>query len=85
MDKVNFGSHRWEIIYGSYSGSEKVAVDIIHDAIQKFVPYILVVTDSHEVSEESLSTVNPIFIGTPDSNPFIKDMVQLEIIHIADV
>ncbi len=82
MDKVNYGNNRWCIVYGTYDQAEKRAVDHIYGLVSKYVPYVLTVNCHSEMSNERLQDLNPIFIGTPESNGFIDYFIKEAIISI---
>ena len=70
MDTVNFGDNRWKISYGKYEKMEKKAIDIVSAAVSKHVPYVV-------TTQKVLSDLedNIIFIGTRETNNYIKDLI----------
>jgi hypothetical protein len=81
MDKVNFGDNRWKIIYGKYEGVEKTSLDILYGAVSQYTEYILTSTGCDSIEQEELNNINPIFIGTKDSNKYISSFLQKGIIE----
>lgn len=79
MDYVTHEGMRWTIVYGKYDGVEKYALDVLYNVVQPHVPYILTV-NSANISIRDLSCYNIIFLGTVNSNRYIRDFADKGII-----
>jgi hypothetical protein len=64
---------RWHLIYGSYSGVEKFALEELQRMTQRFVPYVIGVRPASDQLDDD---ANHIVIGTVTSNPQIADLVK---------
>ena len=60
---------RFEIVYGSYTGMEKHAIDLVQAAVKRYVPYILALHTA------PTGTACPIYVGTKESNPHIARLL----------
>jgi len=64
---------RWTILYGSYAGIERSAVNQVQKLVQKYLPYVIKVLPASETS--SIPADHLILIGTPDNNPQINELL----------
>ena len=62
-----FDGIRWEIVYGSYTGMEKRAVELVHGTLRAEVPYV------PQVLTAPTGNADVIYIGTAESNPFVRE------------
>lgn len=65
-----YEGRRFEIIYGSYTGMEKNAVDLVQSAVKRYVPYILALYTN------PTGKACPIYVGTKESNPHIHKLLS---------
>ncbi len=68
-------SKRFKIIYGTYTGMEKNAVNMISGIISSYVPYILTTACAQGVTDEILKSHHVVLIGTAASNPYIQELI----------
>lgn len=73
MERYDYGTDRWKIICGSYSGMEQRAVELIYGRVSQEVPYILVAQTADQCAEKQED--NLILVGTRESNPLIAQLV----------
>lgn len=73
MNHYDYGTHRWQIVYGSYEGIEKTAIDRLYGLVQSFVPYILTALPAAQAEEGH----HQIIIGTMASNPMLRQLAEL--------
>ncbi len=73
---------RWRIIYGSYEGVEKFALDELQAIIQKYFSYVIQVhpAEGYEWSSE----VNHVLVGTAANHPRIRDLAERGLIKLPD-
>jgi hypothetical protein len=71
--KPRYPGPRWHLIYGSYSGVEKFALEELQRMTQRFVPYVIGVRPASDQLDDD---ANHIVIGTVTSNPQIADLVK---------
>lgn len=64
----HFEGTKWEIVYGSYCGMEKRAVDLLYAALKRYVPYIPEV-----VTEPTDRAPRRIYVGTKQSSAFAAE------------
>lgn len=74
MDSRNYGNERWHISFGSYSGPERTAVDMVYGLVQGFVPYVLTAAPVGEALPETVR--NRILVGTLKDNPELERLAQ---------
>lgn len=74
MNHYDYGPHRWQIVYSSYIGIEKTAIDQLYGLVQSFVPYILTAVTPAEAE----SSYHQIIIGTMESNPLLQELAGLK-------
>ena len=65
-----YEGRRFEIIYGSYTGMEKNAVDLVQSAVKRYVPYILALYTN------PTGKACPVYVGTKESNPHINKLLS---------
>jgi hypothetical protein len=65
---------RWVIIFGSYSGTEQLAVNQLQKLIQRYLPYIIEVLPATGTMDRGNDHM--ILIGTPENNPHIRALLQ---------
>ncbi len=68
-----YSGKRWKLIYGSYSGMEKHAVNLVQAAVKRFIPYILQVFPCSGAPDEDK---NCIYVGTKSSNTLIAELLK---------
>lgn len=73
-DRKSYGDDRWVIVYGSYDGVEKYAVNELYKIINGNVPYILTLKNAQETGD--LSLYNVVFIGTTENNRYLREYAQ---------
>ena len=69
MNYKEYGDNRWEIVYGSYEGAQRRAVNRLYGMVQQFVPYVLTVSKAAEALPECK---NLILIGTLNNHPVLR-------------
>ncbi|MFZ2656929.1 MAG: hypothetical protein WAX69_18490 [Victivallales bacterium] len=71
---------RWHIIYGSYEGIEKFAVDELQKMVQDFFPYVVGVhpADAYEWSSQS----HHFLLGTAANNPRIRELADKGLVNL---
>lgn len=69
-------SLKFKIVYGSFSGLEKKAVETISRAVSNYIDYTLTVAPANKITKEELALCNPIFIGTEESNCYLAEMAK---------
>ena len=74
MNHFDYGTHRWQIVYGCYAGVEKTAVDRLYGLIQGFVPYILTAFPASDA--DTTGTIHQVILGTIDSNPLLCQLAD---------
>lgn len=79
MNHYDYGTHRWQIVYGCYAGVEKTAVDRLYGLIQGFVPYILTAFPAQEA--DTTGSIHQVILGTMDSNPLLRQLADLGFFH----
>lgn len=67
--------NRWAIVYGNYDGLEAYAINQAQRYMQRALPYVI------EMSKKP-SDKHLLIIGTPDTNPVIKELISKNIISI---
>lgn len=70
---------RWSLLYGSYDGVERFAVNELQNYVQRYLPYVLEVRKAEAV--EQIGDDHVILIGTPESNPLIADALRSGVIE----
>jgi hypothetical protein len=73
---------RWRIVYGSYSGVEKFAVDELQKMSQKYFPYVIEVHPA--TGYEWNSQCHHILVGSAANNPHIRDLADKGLITLPD-
>lgn len=71
--KKRYEGIRWQIVYGSYQGVERFAVNQLQKCVQRFMPYVVEVVD---VQDDTAFNDNLILIGTTNNNPLIKQIID---------
>lgn len=84
MNTADFGSKRWHLVYGSYSGISKKAIDTVYRIVSGYVSYIFTANSFESFTEEKSQEVYPIIIGTRESNPLISEFADRGIITIPE-
>ncbi|MCL6629643.1 MAG: hypothetical protein K6U00_08605 [Armatimonadetes bacterium] len=65
---------RWKILYGSYEGTERFALNELQRIVQLFHPYVLRI---EKASSESIKDQDHlILVGTTANNPLIQELVD---------
>lgn len=64
----------FKLICGKYSGIEKKAVELISEALSKYLDYPLPVSLSENTAREDLRNCNLILTGTKDTNPLLSEL-----------
>lgn len=75
---------KFQIIYGSDSGLEKQALRILYETLGDFVNYTIAVQKADSVTEKEFLENNLILLGTPESNPVLKQLLRNESFSNAD-
>ena len=65
---------RWVIIFGSYAGTERLAVNQVQKLIQPYLPYVIEVSPATENTDQGNDHL--ILIGTPENNRHIRALLQ---------
>lgn len=76
---LRYPGPRWTLLYGSYAGSERFAVNELQHMVQRCLPYVLEVLSAGEMPHVSR---NLILIGTPSENPRIAELGQKGLIEL---
>lgn len=76
MDYCSYGSDRWKILFGDYSGPEARAIDLLYGAVSGEVPYCLVLEKAKK--DVSLQDSSLLIIGTRASNGLLASLVPEE-------
>jgi len=71
MDYINHTENRYRIVYGSYEGIQKQAVNRLYGIVAGYVPYVLVASQAGDVNIEK-SDDNIILVGTLENNEHIS-------------
>jgi hypothetical protein len=71
---------RWEVAFGTYENEEKFATIELQRICQHYLPYVLKVAPAQ--AELSHYKEHLIMVGTPESNPLIRQLVDQQIIDI---
>lgn len=71
---------KWAIVYGSYDGIEKFALNELQRMVQGYLPYVLEVRTCGKGSSKHKQ--NLILIGTPDNNRMIEKLVRKGLVTI---
>lgn len=74
MYSNRFPGMRWHLLYGAYDGIERVAVNEVQKAVQRYLPYLLDVTAAE--AELGVDEQHVILVGTPATNPLIAELVE---------
>jgi hypothetical protein len=82
MDYKTYGENRWTVVCGSCEGLEELAVNRIYGTINQYVPYVITLTGAQACAEE-LADVNPVLIGTVESNPHIARLVREGVVRLS--
>ncbi len=64
-----YTGRRWEIVYGSYEGMEKRAIDLIQASVKRYIPYIL------SLYRAPSGKANVIYVGTKESNSHLASLL----------
>ena len=80
---MNQNTPEFQIIYGKYEGLEKKAAEIIAEAVAPYLPYSLTASPADTVTEQHLADIQPIFVGTAASNPYIATLLRREFLQPA--
>lgn len=67
---------KFQIIYGENSGLEKMALRIVCETVNDYIKYTLPVKKAETVTDADLKKSNLILIGTPESNPVLKQLCE---------
>lgn len=74
----------FKIVYGSYEGLEKKALEVISQTVFDYVDYTLPAVKADSVDESSLKDHNLILIGTEKSNHILKKLSESGVYSPAD-
>ena len=69
--KPRYEGPRWQLIYGSYRGTDEFALDELQKTTQQYVPYVLEVRNAGEPLD---SDAHLILLGTTASNPLMAEL-----------
>ena len=75
---------RWAIVYGSYKDMEALAVNELDAHMSEYVRYYIEVRSADEVDEDWLRQHQPILIGTPEDNRYLKELTDKQTVAAAD-
>jgi len=65
---------RWEMAYGSRDGVERCAVDQLHRAVSRFLPYVVRLAPAAGASAPQEG--HRIVVGTPESSPLVAELCR---------
>ena len=72
--KPRYTGARWSIVYGSYQGIERFALQDLHRAVQRYHPYVVQVSPALGYALPDAGHL--LLVGTPESNPLIRELIQ---------
>lgn len=75
---------RWAIVYGSYTGMTALAVNMINAHMEEYVSYFVELRAANSVDKEWLACHQPILVGTPEDNRYIKQLLDQHTLASAD-
>lgn len=67
--------YKFKLVYGSFSGFEKKATELISEGLSEYLDYPLPVIDAKVVKDEDLKDFNIIVIGTEKNNRVLKSLL----------
>jgi len=76
--------NKFKLIYGSYSGLEKKAIEIVSEEISDYIDYPLPALKSESAEEDDLKGANLVIVGTKKSNTLIAKLINEGVIKEAD-
>lgn len=79
-DKKRYKGTRWAIIYGSYEGAERFALNELQRMVQLYMPYVLEIRQA--TNETGHSDDNLILVGTCANNHLIRELTAKKIIAV---
>lgn len=71
--RERYAGTRWSVLFGSYDGVERFAVNELQAYVQRYLPYVLEVRQAELVDQ--IGDDNAILIGTPNNNPLIAQAI----------
>ena len=79
---TRFKDIRWRIVYGSYMGVEKFALEELQKRVQDFFPYVIEIhpADAYEWNSQS----HHFLLGTATNNPKIKELADKGLVKLPD-
>ena len=75
---------RWAIVYGSYTDMEALAVNQLDAHISEYTDYVVEIRVADEVDENWLRQRQPVLIGTPEDNRYVKQLTDKQVVATAD-
>lgn len=78
--QLRYPGPRWSIQFGNAAGVQKFALHELHRQAQVFMPYVIQVSQAGALPQSEHSLV----IGTPQENPFIRQLVDTLSIRLPD-
>ena len=80
MFQPRYPGMRWRIVYGAYSGISAHAVNTLQQSVQRYFPYVVEVL-SVAAAEATRAQCHNILLGTPQSHPWIADLLAQGIVR----
>jgi hypothetical protein len=65
---------RWQVLYGSYEGVERFALQELQREVQAYLPYVLCIEQPEGRAASEME--NLILLGTASDNPYIAELID---------
>lgn len=72
---------RWILGYGSYEGTEQLAINELQRMVQRYVPYVLTVLPAAQAAVQNAKT-NLLLVGTAADNAALAELGRLQLIEL---
>ena len=66
---------RWTLLYGSFDGVEKFAVEELHRMVQFFLPYVIEVLPAQDLPAQKPQD-HVLLVGTPQTVPLLEEVLH---------
>lgn len=77
-------TQKWLIAYGKYEGLEKRAIELLTAHMQPYLKHVIVVKAAEKLTEEDKTGNSIALVGTAQSNPILRGLIQEGKIEKAD-
>jgi len=78
-----FAGPRWTLLYGSFSGIQKFALEELHRSVQYFLPYVIETLPTPAVPQEKLQG-HLLLVGTPQESLLLAELLHRQNLTIPD-